>query len=121
MNRDQVQQSHANWFNPGNLTAMGRSNLEAAGLPTDFESWLKLVEEKTGQYAKRTAFARHWLHGRTPNQAIELVAADVAAEEIAQQVFRLSNEAARKINAQHFKFGAAHIAECVAVRVEQSI
>ena len=79
------------------------------------------MEEKTGQYAKRTAYARHWLHGRTPDQAIELVAADVAAEEIAQQVFRLSNEAARKINPQHFKFGAAHIAECVAVRVEQSI
>lgn len=89
MNRNQVQQSRASWFNPGDLAAMGRSNLESVGLSTDFESWLKLVEERTGQYAKLTAYTRHWLNGRTPEEAINLVAAEVAAEEMAHQVHYL--------------------------------
>jgi hypothetical protein len=90
MNRDQVQQCRASWFNAGgDLAAMGHSNLESSGLSVDFESWLKVVEEKTGQYAKRTSYARHWLCGRTPDEAIDLVAAEVAAEEVTHPAFHL--------------------------------
>jgi predicted Zn-dependent peptidase len=119
MNRDQLQQCHASWFNPGNLTAMGCGNLESAGLPTDFKNWLKVVEEKTGQYAKRTAYARHWLNGCTPEEAIHLVATSQAAEECVQNVFYLSSEAARKGSPRHLQFGSAHIAESVVARSEQ--
>jgi hypothetical protein len=47
-----------------------------------------LVEENTGQYAKRTVYARHWLNGRTPEEAIALVSAEVASEYVAQSMSR---------------------------------
>lgn len=103
------------------LTAMGRENLGKAGLPTNFEDWLKLVEEKTGGYVKKSLYGRHFTHGRTIEQAIELVKADVIADEIFREVVRRSNEAAKKIAPKAFPFGGAHIAELVAIKIEQAI
>ena len=108
-------------FKPSNLTTLGRDNLRKAGLPTIFDDWIALVEAKLGKRAKRLDYDRHWQHGRTPDEAIELVAADKAAEEIAQEVFRRCNEAYQKIGPRHFKFGAGHIAECVAVIVQRAV
>lgn len=89
MNSDHVHLCRASWFNPGDLTSMGHSNLKSSASPGEFESWLNAVERKTGQYAKRTIYVRHWLNGRTPEEAIELVTAELAADEMAQRLSHL--------------------------------
>ncbi|VWC80878.1 hypothetical protein BLA39750_01188 [Burkholderia lata] len=121
MKSNQVQQQYASSFAPGVMSALGRNSLEAAGLPSDFEGWLSQVEERTKSYAKRTAYGPHWVQGRTPDEAVELVAADEAAEEIARVVCELTDGAYLKLSPKHLQYGARYIKERVLVLMQHRI
>lgn len=121
MKSNRVQQLHASSFDPCVMSALGRNSLEAEGLPSDFEGWLSQVEARIKSYAKRTAYAPHWVQGRTPDEAVELVAADEAAEEIARVVCELTDGAYLKLSPEHTQYGARYIKERVLVLVQQRI
>ncbi|RQR65445.1 hypothetical protein DIE18_03050 [Burkholderia sp. Bp9125] len=108
-------------FVPAELTKMGREKLLAAQLPTDFFEWFDLVEKQVKGYARRREYMVHWQQGRTPQEAIELVAADRVAEVIVREVATRCNEEYVKINPKHFKFGSAYIAERVAYLLQLCI
>jgi hypothetical protein len=101
------------------LTEMGRCNLEQAGLPVIFEEWLKLVEKQLGHYPNHRLYRSQFTHGRTPDQAIELVKADIAADIILKEVLQRCHEEYLKINPKAFPFGSGHIAECVAIKLDR--
>lgn len=121
MKSNQVQQLDASSFDPGVLSGLAPNSLEAAGLPSDFEGWLSQVEERIKSYAKRTAYAPHWVQGRTPDEAVELVAADEAAEEIARVVCELTDGAYLKLSPKHLHYGPRYIKERVLILMQQRI
>lgn len=108
-------------FNPGELTAMGRSNLEQAGLPIKFESWLTLIAVKLGGRVNPRRYALHWVDGRTIDEAIELVEADALARQIAGATLRRCGEARAEIATSHSRYLEQYIAERVVHEMQKCI
>jgi hypothetical protein len=101
------------------LTSMGRENLEKAGLPIIFEDWLTLVEQQLGRIPRKDKYRVSFMHGRTPEQAIELAKADLAADAIVCEVLKRCHEEFKKISPNAFPFGSGHLAECVAIKLQR--
>lgn len=64
------------------LTEFGKAKLEAAGLPTNFDQWLILVDKLTGSHVNRYRFVKYVNDGCTPDEVLVLRKADSAAERI---------------------------------------